>query len=420
MHTRVLFLGSTGTDKMTAVKKCVRHLAQYGHKSDVRPVDFEREYLFSRSGSTIQSFLAKPALEQAEIWKHGWDNFVKTLSNGIVLLALHGTIVRDDFGVRIAMDTGAVVRDFRPSLVVTLIDDVYTCWWRTEQRASGELSRGRPTFEQLLMARRVEAILGDEVIRQLRAADQDARHVMLSIQHPVTALTHLVLSENAKVVYLSFPITAPVELSESKVAKMRDQGQRVRSAINEFHTLALDFQQRYTELVVVSPLTIEEIPFADAALKNAKKNEFQFDVRKHRWPISDLWGSAEILSGSCPSSIPIRPASSAALVEGLLRTDVGWRDYRLVEQSYAVACFSPVVPRVDGDWRLSRGVEAELKKAVRANVPVYVFQEPRFDPKKAWLKRLPSPGAMGHDPDRFSMENKSSTEELFESILRRS
>jgi hypothetical protein len=242
---------------------------------------------------------------------------------------------------------------------------------------------------------------------------------MLSIQHPVTALTHLILGESAKVVYLSFPITAPVELSGSKVAKMRKLGQQVRSAINKFHAVALDFQQRNTGLVVVSPLTIEEIPFADAASKNAKKDEFRFDVQKLRWPISDLWGSAETLSGACPSSIQIKPGRLAALVEGLLRTDVGWRDYRLVEQSYAVACFSPVVPRVDGEWRISRGVEAELKKAVRASVPVYVFQEPRFDPQKAWSNRLPSPGAMGHDPDRFSIENKSSVNELFESILRR-
>jgi len=166
-------------------------------------------------------------------------------------------------------------------------------------------------------------------------------------------------------------------------------------------------------------LTVEELPFADAERENAKHAEFIFDVKKLRWPIRDLWGSADILSDACPSSISIEREKSAAPVEGLIRSDVGWRDYRLVEQAYAVACFSPVVPRLDGAWRVSRGVDAELQKAVSTNVPFYVFQDPKFDPNGKWLEIFGTPGSMGYNLDQLSIENKDSTEELFESISRR-
>lgn len=423
MHKRILALGITGTNKVRALEKCAADLEKLGHRtSDIRVVDFEKEFLSKNHNfRTLPAFLAKPAQEQADIWDESWERCQKSFDGRTTLLSLHGTIVRDDFGVRIAMNTERVANDFEPTVIVTLIDDLHLCWGRTEKRANKEVSRGRPTFEQLLMARRVEAILGDQVARYARTRDRNPRHVMIAVQHPVQSLTNLVVSEHAKVIYLSFPISAPVELSSHADVAKRTEGDKVIQAINAFHHLANACQQKHKNLVMISPLAIDELPFANAARQNSHSESFSFDLTKYRWSVNALWSNAELLSDLVLDNImTIAPAKSAEVVAGLLETDIGWRDFRLVEQADYLACYSPVVPRTDGSWKISRGVHAELKKAVARNIPSYVYQEPTFDPQGVWAKTIPLPGSMGNDPEHLIIENKTSLDALFDSIANRS
>ena len=73
------------------------------------------------------------------------------------------------------------VASFRPHLIVTLIADVYDMWWRTESRAAGEAWKGRPTLEQLLLARRFEVAIGDQLAL---ASATNPRHIVLAVGHP--------------------------------------------------------------------------------------------------------------------------------------------------------------------------------------------------------------------------------------------
>lgn len=69
-------------------------------------------------------------------------------------------------------------------------------------------------------------------------------------------------------------------------------------------------------------------------------------------------------------SVQIREA------DGLVRGDVGRRDYRLVSQSKHVVAFNPYF-----NGSLSEGMEREILYAIRFQVAVHVFQDDRHDPK---------------------------------------
>ena len=73
---------------------------------------------------------------------------------------------------------------------------------------------------------------------------------------------------------------------------------------------------------------------------------------------------------------------------GNVRSDVGWRDYRLAEQSDRLFVFNPVMNGEDRRRRkknpLAHGVTAEIGHALAHGVPVYVFQDEKHDPSKEW------------------------------------
>ncbi len=164
LHKRILLLGPTGVDKAEAANRlAARMKASLGH--ELRYVDFENEYLkqhLNVKNWTI--FLAQDIAQQATTWRRGWEDFKKKIDGDTTILGLHATYISGPLGLRSPVHLPSICDDFKPTLIISLIDDVYQMWSRTEARAAGQEIKGRPSFEQLLVARRAEQLLGDLIL----------------------------------------------------------------------------------------------------------------------------------------------------------------------------------------------------------------------------------------------------------------
>ncbi len=414
---RVLLLGPTGTQKHRVAERlsswCQSNL---GHA--FRVFDFEKEYLTNpqRNRQPLASFLAMPVEQQHEKWKQAWNELEK---EGVAddaeenrILLVHGSIVRGDYGVRCVCDISRLA-SFGADTIVTLIDDVYNLWWHTESRAHGEYHRGRPTLEQLIMARRTEQLFGDMIALQGKPR---ARHLVLALLHPIRTLAQYIFTAK-RVVYLAFPITRPRKM-------LQQNGDRTGiEAVNAFLHRVYDEQRTSPSTVFVNPLSIDELQLSEAfADKDAQvvtkdgDDDVQgvhFDLAR-RWSLDNLWIQDELLSPGPileKHRIPLmRQQLDDAL--GLMRTDVGWRDFRLVMQADALAVFCPVMAR----GRLSRGVLAEIRAACAQGKPSYVFQDPNFDPDGKFLEWLGTPGTMGADVAQQLITRVDSLDEMMERL----
>jgi hypothetical protein len=363
-------------------------------------IDFEKDYLTksAKGGRPLSHFLAQPVREQHACWLRAWEALVAdgwlTKQDENIILIIHASIVRGNYGIRCVCDLHRLGA-FRPDFIVTLIDDVHNEWWLTEHRAQGEIYRGRPTLEQLIMARRAEQMLGDMLALQVGGS---TKHLVLAASHPRGTLGNYLFTAK-KVAYLSFPITRPREM----ISENDDHSGIV--AVNGFLKDVYQYQNAHRDIALVNPLAIDELellgvldgqangaPAEDGLSPAAEEVEFSLD---RRWDMTPFWPPDDSLS---PGPIPEehrRPLIRSQIEQaaGLIRTDVGWRDFRLVMQADALAVFSPVMARD----RLSRGVEAEIMAAISEAKPVYVYQDPKLDPNKKLLEWIGKPGSMAAD-----------------------
>lgn len=416
---RVLVLGATGVNK----EELCRNLKAEGALQDksVEVFHFEKDFLTKRPGvRSFASYLSKNVYEQADAWYDAWPSLEaelnKSRSADVTICCLHGTLVRHFYGVRIAIDIQVICDDFKPDLVITLLDDVFNMWWRTEERAGGDNHKGRPSLEQLLMARRAEGLVGDAIVGRMFAKKETlTRHIALSVNHPISTLANIVFN-GASIAYLSFPISRPRKF-------LQKGDSTLANAMSEFHRRALQFQKSNKRIAFISPLAIDELPFAIAAqkfkeaieAKKAKEEHFQFDRDNLRWSFDELWpGEKLLVQPPEPEKIPWKQADE---VRGLIATDVGWRDNRLVLQSNVLTVYSPSVPRLEKDGggsEIARGVREEIERASHNFTQSMVFQNTKFDPSGKWSEYYGSVGSMGLGPGHEFISNTDSFDTMFE------
>jgi len=399
LHKRILFLGPTGVDKAKVAARLSSELST-GFSHEVRFVDFENEFLKRHMAvKSWMSFLAQDIRQQASAWRAAWREFVPSLDDRITIVGLHATFVSGILGLRSAIDIPGICNDLKPSLIVTLIDDVYTMWSRTEARAEGNDHKGRPSFEQLLVARRAEQVLGDLILAH--ANDGRVRHVLCATGNSLQALVNLVVFD-AQLTYLSFPISAPRELAE--------KGDRSFIAlINKAHQLAARQMRHDRSRAFASPLSIDELPILNALAGLQKGESAQFDCARDRWRLDELWGSPDepiICIDSGNRTFPMEQIDGAV---GLIKADLGARDRRLVLQSSSLAI---VCPKPPGEERITRGVREEIDTAVAIGMVCYFWQDPAWDPGDYVGKIFPPAGSMGIGQTQALVQRKNSLEEL--------
>jgi hypothetical protein len=142
LHKRILLLGPTGVDKATAIKRVAARLGQVlGH--NLKFVDFENAFLKEHLNVRHwTAFLAQDIAQQAVTWRTSWADFRKSLDGEITVLGLHASYVSGPLGLRCPIHIPSICEDFQPTLIITLIDDVFQMWSRTEERAADRKSKG--------------------------------------------------------------------------------------------------------------------------------------------------------------------------------------------------------------------------------------------------------------------------------------
>jgi hypothetical protein len=400
LHKRVLLLGPTGVDKGAAVARLTARLsAVLGHH--FKYIDFENDFLKPKLNvKNWTAFLAQDIAQQATSWRQAWETLREKLDGENIILGLHATYVSGPLGLRCPVQIPSVCNDFKPTLVISLIDDVFQMWTRTEARAAGQEIKGRPSFEQLLVARRAELLLGDVILSH--TGNSAARHILCATGNSLDALINLIVF-NAKVTYLSFPISAPRELEAKGDMSFIE-------IIDQAHQLAAAEMSAQRNRAFISPLAIDELPIVFKASRPPEGTvDLEFDCEKERWNLANLWGNPDLpilpsLTGS--RKFPMSQVDNAA---AMIRTDVGWRDRRLVLQSDSLAIVCPKPPNED---RITRGVYEEIQTAVPLGIMCNFWQKPEWDTNDFVGSIFPAAGSMGIGQTQASVRKMNTLEAL--------
>lgn len=398
LHKRVLLLGPTGVDKSTAIARLNTRLSStLGHQ--FRYIDFENDFLKPKlKVRNWTVFLAQDIATQASTWRQAWDDLSKTLDGDNIVLGLHATYVSGPLGLRCPIHIPSICDDFKPTLIVSLIDDVFQMWRRTEARAAGQEIKGRPSFEQLLVARRAELLLGDVILSH--TANSRARHILCAAGNSLDALINLMVFD-AKVTYLSFPISAPRELEAKGDLSFVE-------LINQAHRLAAAQMREDRTRAFITPLSIDELPIVFKAKKTGA-DSVDFDGEKERWNLENLWGEPGLAILPNLDSSRTYPMEQIASAAPVIRTDVGWRDRRLVLQSDSLAIVCPKPPNED---RITRGVNDEIQTAVPLGIMCNFWQKPEWDSDDFVGKIFPPAGSMGIGQTQASVQKMNTLEDL--------
>ncbi len=337
----------------------------------------------------VQDYLYADNKSKQNYWREGWNHFKNVYKSDIfkeknIILSIHGVLVGSVTGSFCSVDIPSIM-DFKPTKIITLIDDVYASWYRTEERAQGIQYIGQPSLEELLDARRSEILVGDIIQNHIEPTPP---HFILATRHTARTLFRLCFlnTSDLETVYLSFPISGPRRLlNEGDESGIND--------VNDFLREANNFEEAHNNFACFCPLCIDELPLI---MKGEESDEgWTFDLT-YRWEVRDFY-SEEILLGdfhTIPGILEFPDKKKIRYVEGLIRTDVGWRDHRLVKQSKHLVVFNPVYL-----GHLSGGVDSEIDGNIMKRKHCFVYQNPEHDPqglvKSRWVKEdpsIPSPG----------------------------
>jgi hypothetical protein len=408
---RVLFLGQTGVSK----KEALGNLATYCKKRydrDCNVIDFDRDFLCGRVPQN--AFLDANFRTQRREWLDAWDEcFQKAIGPLMkkerdIFLGLHGCYTRSQYGSRCVIDLKKVAQ-FQPTLVVTLIADVYDMWWRTESRAKGEAWRGMPTLEHLIAGRRSEVMVADLIALE---CTERIDSLVIAASHPCDTVAKCIFGTDPRLVYLSFPISEPRRQEEKGDLSGIE-------AVSNLIRLAHEKQKSDTDLAFICPLAIDELPLSlklpPPDDKETEETPFTFERDKLRWDLARLWPLDERMTKPAVPHGPFR-IQDIRKAAGSIYTDVGWRDFRLAEQADKLAVFNPIFP---GRQTATRGVANEVTFATAMGRPTYVYQDPALDPEnlcdKVWLTGYGA-GTMGQSPSAKNIKREKTIEELLKSL----
>ena len=404
---RVLLFGITGINKAVALERLKRYRDLQGFQPGFVVVDFTTEYIIPRLRSLL-AFLDTPEHIQLGVWHDAWEQFLEDhpADNDVnVIVALHGVLVRNIYGVRAVLIIDDL-RRYHPTHVVTLIDDVYVSWQSTHDRAQEHQYKGTPTVDQLLEGRRCELMVGDLVAQHVLGSRR--KNIVLAVRHPARLLDRILFGDptRLRVVYLSFPISDP----------RSEQRRGSRGGVNEVNAFlreATNYERARHTLGFFCPLAIDELPLIHTSELGHEEGPVEFDTTE-RWNVEDFFSDRLDIQLADPSTAVLHlPREEVSNAAGMIRADVGRRDYRLVEQADVLLVYNPVFRGA-----VSKGVQNEIRYANDLRVPVHIYQAPEHDPEGRAREIYPSePGVLGDYPYSQYFAFKDSVDALLESVV---
>jgi hypothetical protein len=390
---RVLLLGTSGTNKNTVIKNLRDYRKKEFSRDEIIQYDFER-ILTESQDIRLFNWLDASERRQRDTWNKGWKNFKrrfcdKDQSTDDVFLNMHGVITRRNYGIRSPINIRRLVDGYDPTIVVTLIDDVYRVRHNIHERAGDKRYEGHLTLEDIFTARQASIFLGGLISKQINDwASSTIPHYVISVWHPARVLDKLLRARsNLTTAYTAFPITIPRKYKGEGMLSLKNE-------INDILRDVSEFASRENDFTFFCPLTIDEYPllFAlDNADKFTRQNQYGNEVTYmkfstgDRWNVRSFYGEDTILltdDENEPNYIDI-PIDEVEAVDSFIRSDVGTRDYKLVSQSDLLNAYNPVVENLDGKHVLSGGVKNEIRYALnraKRKPPVHVYQNKDHDP----------------------------------------
>jgi hypothetical protein len=364
----VLFLGQTGVEKRLVAQRLREEIARRAQAVGVDPntlwatLDFED---FLTQGLTVREFVQRYTFQRQDAWDRACARVVQAASESKardIGLFLHGYYWYDG-ELFTNINLNALSR-LNPTVVVTLIDDVYDVHSRIMAREE-EFTTGASQLlvPQLLTWRWAEIGLGDFVARNVR--DKSIPHLVLAVKHSASTLRQLLLERERLPVYASFPISR-VRREPEQEDVSREQQEELRAEINEFRRRLRD-----AGFTVLDPLTIDELRFGAAGQLTP------------RWPVDDLGPMVP------PEQEPYHERTQRQLTEPYVwqplasevNVQVSRRDFRMVDAAQAVATFRPAA--LTGIH--SGGTREELRYAKFRGRSLAVVHDPRQDGGREYL-----------------------------------
>ncbi|MFC1614792.1 hypothetical protein ACFL5K_05790, partial [Gemmatimonadota bacterium] len=370
-------------------------------KVDYQAIDFEEECLLPNMPETFFfQYLSFDIARQHELWLKGWESLSRKIDKTKnTIISMHGVLTGDyhhTAGTWSPIDFSNIIT-FNPTRIIILIDDIYACWHRTESRANNVEYKGRPKLEHLLEARRMEIFIGDFIASNLPV--QPLTYIF-AVRHPVSKLFRLLFTDRQYLItrYISIPISGPRrQLSRNETSGFND----VNEFLKKVERLDNDCQQS----VSFCPLTIDELPLLKADQKDGKYI-FSFS---NRWDVHSFYeGELLVDDEELPETIDI-PADQVKAAEGCIKSDVAYRDYKLVMQSRSLIAFNPWF-----EGEQTGGVRNEISLARTKYKPCHIFQDPIHDPnKEAYSKLILESSSLGYEATSKFIHFHDSLEDLF-------
>lgn len=282
---------------------------------------------------------------------------------------------------------------YRPTVFVTLINDVYDVWETVNARERELATNSYLDLPEILAWRSAE-IAATEALAEnlyvkadrhgidpsqlaaLRKASAVSRifgraipHFVFAVKHPVQTLYRLLFRRDLLLTYASFPISKPRSEADPAPCSGADPNPAGQQEIDDYRRrlLGADF------LTVFDPLTIDELRLCDTLTPD------QWSLRP-RWPMTlgpPMASEIELTANPFEGYSSVQYES---LKESVV-SHVESRDYQLVSQSSAVAAYRPFYggPRGSGagpSQSPSGGVEKELGYALAESKLIYAVHPP--------------------------------------------
>jgi len=350
---RVIFAGQTGVEKRIALENLARFAArQHGlapnlNHSETRrfvQVKILEDGIKEKCLGQFQVFLdSEHRLQKESDWREALGRILGEISRDApkhVFLGLHGAYLRG--GEYFACIDADLLREFRPTVFVTLIDDMYDIWQRIQDRE--EIQKTESYFElgELLTWRSVEIMLTDTLKHKVRTGQ--LRHFVVAVKHPTEFLYRLLFERDRLIVYGGCPITRTRDN-----AKSRDQVDRYRRLLRGHFT-------------VFDPLTIDEL-----------RIDLDTNSLVDRWAVRVR---QPLVKETTFKSNPLSklPKKRCRLLRQAIGTQIESRDFRLVTDGDTLAGYRPHYGR---DSRASRGLHREMVHAGAARKPMHVYHPPQ-------------------------------------------
>lgn len=301
-----------------------------------------------------------------------------------------------------------VKREFKPDIVVILIDDVQAVQSRTK-------SRGYEFRLREIMHWRDSEILLAELLASHVAAQKNTplypheNALVVAVRHSPNMLYRLLFDRQRLRIYTSFPIGAPRRLTDMS---------RRKAAFQEIDRFRRKLAEDFT---VFDPLTIDEFPmqYKCDALKGAVTEPII------NLPAGDQWTipAEETLCDEDRQDVQLETSQVAEIALKLgaegkseIARQTQIRDHRLIDQSDIVVVYRPTMLG-DGDW--SHGTYDEASYAYRRGKPFIVIRDKAEDPalaaKTLGLELTPASTAS----DLSGLSNPEIQNRLLEDIKKR-